>query len=221
MDKKQQISITLCIVIFLMAVAGSIMCFGEIYVVQTKALDHGINLLKFFTVQSNILAGITAFVYIIFLLHKNKTQKPIPVWVRILRLVATLDLIITFLVVALFLGFIVEEGYFSMYVNANFFFHFAIPVLNFFSFTFFEDAPKLKFKHTFYGMAHLCLYIIFYLVMVLTHFDYQTGKIDLLYDWYAFAQAGLLVAFACAIALLGIGYLITFLLYKLNNKRKN
>lgn len=218
MSKSQKISLTLCIVVFVMAVAGSIMCFGELYVVPTKPLDHGIRLLKFFTVQSNILGGVTAFVYIIFLLRKNKTQKDIPFCVRILRYIATIDLIITFLVVALFLGFIYEEGYFMLFVNANFFFHFAIPVINFISFAFFEDAPKMTLKQTLWGMTHMVLYSIFYMTVVITHF--HDGGVDIFYDWYAFAQLGIPFALVCAVIVLSLAYGLAFMLYKLNNRRK-
>ena len=217
MEKKQKIALILNIVIFLLAVIGSIFCFGEIYLVYTKPLDHGIRLLKFFTVQSNVLAGIVSLVYIIFLLRNKKTNKPIPTFVNILKFIATIDLIITFLVVALFLGFIVEEGYFSLYVNANFFFHLAIPVLNFISFIWYEERPKFKFCYTAFGLIHLVLYSVFYLIVVLTH--YQDGAVPLFYDWYGFAQLGLGMAFVCAIVVLGLGYLVAFLLYKINNKK--
>lgn len=218
MNKTQKISLALCLVVFIMAVVGSIMCFGEIYITPTKPLDHGIRLLKFFTVQSNILGGITALIYIIYLIRENKTQKPIPFAVRILRYIATIDLIITFLVVALFLGFIYEEGYFMLFVNANFFFHFAIPVINFISFAFFEDAPKMKTKQTLWGLLHVFLYSIFYMTIVLTHF--HDGGVDIYYDWYAFAQLGIPIAFVCAVIVLALAYGIAFTLYKLNNKRK-
>lgn len=217
MNKKEKISLTLNIIIFLMALFGSILCFGEIYFVPTEHLEHGIRFLKFFTVQSNILAGITVLIYIIFVIRKNKTNKPIPISVRILRYIATIDLIITFSVVALFLGFLAPEGYFSMFVNANFFFHFAIPILNLISFLCFEDAPKLKPKHILCGMSHLLLYSVFYLTVVLTHF--KDGHVDLQYDWYAFAQKGLLVAFACAIVVITITYIVALILYKINNKK--
>lgn len=216
MEKKQKIALILNIIIFLFAVVGSIFCFGEIYLVYTKPLDHGIRLLKFFTVQSNVFAGITALVYIIFVLRQRKTQKPVPKVVHILRYIATIDLVVTFLVVALFLGFIVEEGYFSLYVNANFFFHFAIPVLNLISFVGFENAPKFKFGYTFIGLIHVVLYSIFYLAVVLTHF--KDGAVPLEYDWYAFAHLGLGIAFVCAIIVLGLSYLVSYLLYKINNK---
>ena len=215
MNKKQKTALILNIIIFLMAVVGSVLCFGEIYVVETKRIEHGIRLLKFFTTQSNVFAGITSFVYIIFLLRERKTKKSIPIAVNIVRYIATIDLVITFLVVALFLGFITEEGYFSLYVNANFFFHFAIPVVNFISFAFFENIAKFKFSYTFWGLTHLVLYSIFYLIIVFTHF--HDGAVALEYDWYAFAQFGLGIMFAFAVGIIALGYLTAFLLYKLNN----
>ena len=215
MDKNVKISLVLNIIVFVFAVVGSIFCFGEIYIIYTKPLDHGIRLLKFFTVQSNVFAGITSLLYIIYLLKSNNTKKPIPMTVHILRYIATINLVITFLVVALFLGFIVEEGYFSLYVNANFFFHFAIPVLNTISFVYFEKRPKFKLSHTFVGLIHLALYGIFYFVVVITHFE--GGAVPLEYDWYAFAQLGLGIAFVCAVVVFGLGYFVAFLLYRLNN----
>ena len=217
MSKKQKIALTLNIIIFLFAVTGSIFCFGEIYITYTKPIEHGFKLMKFFTVQSNVLAGLTSLIYIIYILRENKTQRKIPFWVHILRYIATIDLIITFLVVALFLGFIVEEGYFSMYTNANFFFHFMVPVLNLISFVFYEENPRFKFKHTFIGTLHLILYAVFYIVVVLTHFN--NGAIELKYDWYAFAQKGLPIAFICGALVIGVGYLVAYIKKKKKNRK--
>lgn len=216
MNKKCKVALTLNIVIFLMAVIGSILCFGEIYIVFAKPLEHGIKIIKFFTVQSNILAGISALLYVVVLIRNQNSQKQIPLFINILRYIATIDLILTFLVVALFLGFIVEDGYFSLYVNANFFFHFAIPVINFISFIFFEENHECKFKYTFLGITHVIIYAIFYMSVVLSHFE--NGAVDIKYDWYAFAQLGLPVAFVCFVVVLVISYLSAFLLYKVINK---
>lgn len=215
--KKEKVALILNLVIVGLVIIGSIMCFAEIYIVETKPIEHGFKLFKFFTVQSNVFAGITALVYLIYLFRKKKTGKGIPAFVQILRYVATIDLVITFLVVALFLGFIVDEGYFSLYVNANFFYHFAVPVLNLVSFLFFETKPKFKFSYTFVGLIHLILYSIFYLIVVLTHIE--NGAVDLYYDWYAFGQFGIIWAFVSAIVVFGLGYLTAFVLYKLVNKR--
>ena len=218
MEKKQKIALVLNLVVFLMAVAGSILCFCEVYIVYTKPIEHGIGFLKFFTLQSNILAGISAFLYIIFLIRERKTQKHIPLAINMVRYVATIDLILTFLVVALFLGFLVEEGYFSLYVNCNFFFHFTIPVISSVSFVFFEETPKLKLRHSFIALIHVLLYAIFYLIVVLTHF--KDGAVDLAYDWYAFAQRGIPIAFVCAAVVFGISYLTSYGIYRFKNRGK-
>ena len=97
-------------------------------------------------------------------------------------------------------------------------FHFLIPVLNFIVFLFFEEKPRLKFWHTFVGLSHLLAYAIFYLVVVFTHVT--SGSVPLEYDWYAFAQKGLVIAFVCAVVVIALGYLIAFLLYKINNRNQ-
>ncbi|MBQ7453370.1 MAG: hypothetical protein IJS68_03840 [Clostridia bacterium] len=218
MERRDKIALTLNIVVFLMALVGSILCFGEIYIVNTKPIEHGIKLLKFFTLQSNILAGVSALLYVVFFLRERKTERKTPFFVYMLRYIATIDLILTFLVVALFLGFIVEEGYFSLYVNANFFFHFAIPIINFINYIGVERKPLLKLKHTFVGLIHVLLYAIFYIAVVIAHFS--DGAVAIEYDWYAFAQKGLPIAFVCAFVVLGVSYLTAFGLYKGVNKKQ-
>ena len=66
MNKREKISLVLNITVFLMAIVGSILCFGEIQIIYSKPIEHGIKLLKFFTIQSNIFAGIMSMLYIIF-----------------------------------------------------------------------------------------------------------------------------------------------------------
>ena len=217
MNKKQKTALILNICILILVIVGCILSFGEIHIFETKAYDHGIRLLKFFTVQSNILAGITSLLYIIFLVREVKTKKETPVVIHILRYLTAIDLVITFLVVALFLGFIAEDGYFSLYLNSNFLFHFLVPILNIISFAFFEKAPRFRLIYTFIGLTHLIAYAIFYLTNVIIH--YHDGEVELDHDWYAFAHYGLGIAFACAFIILGLGYLISYLLYLINHKQ--
>ena len=219
MNKREKISLGLNIAVFLMAIVGSILCFGEIQIIYSKPIEHGIKLLKFFTIQSNIFAGIMSMLYIIFAIREQRLNKQMPKIIYILKYIATIDLIITFLVVALFLGFITDEGYFSLYVNANFFFHFAIPLINFVCFVWFDKSFDLKIKHTFIGLSHILLYSVFYISVVLSHIT--DGVVPLEFDWYGFAQKGIGVAFVCAIVVLAVGYLTSFLLYKAVKKRQD
>lgn len=218
MDRKQKIALVLNITILALVILGSVLCFAEIQFFPTKAYDHGYRLLKFFTLQSNLLAGIVALTFIIYLFKEIKTQKKIPFFVHILKYISTIDLVITFLVVALFLGFIAEDGYFSLYLNANFLFHFAIPVLDFVGFVFFEEKPRFRFRYTFLGLTHLFLYSIFYMINVFVHL--HNGIVEIEHDWYAFAHFGIGLMFAFAVGVIGIGYLTSFALYKIINRRK-
>ena len=216
MGKKEKIALSCNIVLFLLVIVGSVLAFGEIYIFPTQQIDRGGGLLKFFTVQSNLFGGVTSLLYVIFLLRKRIKGKSIPVSIHVLRFVATIDLLITFLVVALFLGFIVADGYLSLFVNANFLFHFLIPVLNVISFLFFEKKTSLKFWNIFVGLAHLDAYAVFYFVVAFTHF--HDGHVTLEYDWYAFAQFGVGIAIAFAVIVLGLGFLVAYALFSINNK---
>ena len=216
MNSKQKISLFLNIIIVIFCIIGCILCFGGIRFVDVPLLDHGIRNLKFFTVQSNIFAGIMSAVYVFCLIKQKNTNKPIPTTVNVLKFIATIDLAITFLVVACFLGFLVEQGYWSLFVNANLLFHLFIPLIGFVSFVIYEDTPLFRFSFTFVGLIHIFLYSIFYYCVVLTHM--QDGVVDLKYDWYAFAQLGLPMSFVFALILFGLAYLASFTIYKLNNK---
>ena len=218
MDKKQKTALSLNIIIFALVVFGCVLSFAEIQFFPTKAYDHGYRILKFFTMQSNLLAGITSLVYIIYLIREVKTKRKIPLYVHILRYIATIDLVITFLVVALFLGFIAEDGYFSMYLNSNFLFHFLVPVLTIISFVIFEKKPILRFRDTFLGLTHLFAYAVFYMINVFVHL--KDGVVEIEHDWYAFAHFGVGLMFAFAAGVIGIGYLTSFVLYKIINRRK-
>lgn len=218
MNKRQKFALAFNIIILALVIFGSVLSFAEIQFFSTKAYDHGYRLLKFFTLQSNILAGVTSLLYIFYLVREVKKQKAIPKWVNILRYIASIDLIITFLVVALFLGFIAEDGYFSLYLNANFLFHFLVPILTVVSFIFFEKKPVFRFRDTFLGLTHLFLYAIFYTVNVFAHM--HDGVVEIEHDWYAFAHYGTGLMFAFAVGVIGIGYLASFALYKIINRRK-
>ena len=214
MNSKQKTALILNIIIFIFMVVGTIMTFAEIKFVDVTIHEHGLKVLKFFTVQSNLFGGIVSLIYVIYLLRQSKTGKPIPHALNVIKFIATIDLVITFLVVALFLGFIIEDGYFSVFVNANLFFHLLIPLLSFVSFTLYEEKPNFKYRYVFYGIIHLIAYSIFYLIVVLTHME--NGKVAIQYDWYAFAQLGLPIALVIDAILMLMGFLIATLIWKIH-----
>ena len=218
MNKKEKLAFCFNLAIFVFSVFGSVLAFFQIRLTPAPLDDSEYGVIRYFTVQSNVLAGIVALLYLVFYLKNKSADKKVPLPVNILKYVATVDLTITFLVVALFLGFIAPDGYFSVYTNANFFFHLIIPLLNVVSFVYFEPFYLNKKVLTLFGIVHLFLYSVFYQIVALSHFE--NGKVDIKYDWYAFAQNGVIVALLFAVVLLAIGYLTAFAFWKIKIKRK-
>ena len=83
----------------------------------------GISSIKMFTVQSNILTGIVAIVFVVFeVLVLLKKKEKLPPWLLTLKMVTTTGVALTFFVVAFFLSFIaVAQGYsyFILFRNIN------------------------------------------------------------------------------------------------------
>ena len=88
-------------------------CFG---MPEGEALStRGLRSLKYFTVLSNLLFGISCVTYAVFEMKKEKGD--MPEWLRILRLASVCAVSLTFLTVVLFLGRI--YGYRSMFAGNN------------------------------------------------------------------------------------------------------
>ena len=109
-------------------------------------------MLRFFTVESNILMGIAALIFAIneIKVISGKT-KEISTRNYILKLMSTTAVGLTFFVVFAYLGPIATTGVSSLLMNSNLFFHLIIPVLSILNFVLFERTDKLIFKNTLYG----------------------------------------------------------------------
>ena len=93
MNGKQKTALILNIIIFIFMVVGTIMTFAEIKFVDVTIHEHGLKVLKFFTVQSNLFGGIVSLIYVIYLLRQSKTGKPIPHALNVIKFIATIDLV--------------------------------------------------------------------------------------------------------------------------------
>ena len=100
-----------------------------------------LNALKYFTVQSNIFMGISAFISLVYLLFKKDRY---PTWLTILKLISTTCLTLTFLTVIGYLAPLM--GLFNVFLGANLYMHLFIPVVSIFTFIFIEPKVDLKFK---------------------------------------------------------------------------
>lgn len=219
--KYIKVSLVINIIITLLTIIASVIMFsgfkfmkGEYVLESTR-----IGMFRFFTVDSNIFMGIIAFIFSIKEIKILKGEiDNIDKNMYILKLMATVGVALTFFTVFGYLGPISEGGIPSMIKNSNLFFHFIIPVLSVINFVIFERTSNLKFKTTFIGILPTLLYAIYYITNILIHME--EGKISPKYDWYWFAQGGIIQIVIVMPLMLGISYIISLLLWQLNKKRE-
>ena len=222
MNKKSiKISLVLNILIIVMVIAASIMMFtgfrfmhGYEIVLQTTKLE----MLKFFTVQSNMFMGLVALLFLIKEIKVIKNHdKDISTIYYILKLIGTTSVGLTFFIVFAYLGPISKDGIPSMLMNSNLFFHLLIPVISILDFVLFEKTNKLVFKSTVYGLSLTFIYAVYYLINVLIHVD--NGKVSPVYDWYWFVQNGVWTAIIVVPIIFIVTYIISLLLWKTNKTK--
>ena len=158
-------------------------------------ITFGLENLKYFTVQSNILCGLVAVIYLIteFLRghgrplssHDDPATKEnaCPTWVMTLKLAATAAVMVTFLVVACFFGPI--YGYGQLYLGSNLFFHLIIPLLGLAEFCLLDGM--LPFRNTFPAGTPALIYGCVYLANILIN---GMGTWPNSNDWYGFMNWG-------------------------------
>ena len=215
---KIKISLIINIIIFILTLIATIIMFsGFSFMNMYKPVleTTKIEMLKFFTVQSNIFAGIVSLLFAtkqIKLLKDNNYD--IPKIYYILKLMATTAVGLTFFVVFAYLGPISKDGIPSMLMNSNLFFHLIIPVLCILNFILFEKNNKLNFKYTFYGLIPTVIYAFYYLINILIHME--NGRVSPIYDWYWFVQNGVWTAIIIMPLMLLITYIISLIIWRLN-----
>ena len=183
MKTRDKISVCLNIVIAVLVVGYTVWMMAGI---EGPLADRGAAALKFFTVDSNILMGITAVIAAVL---KIKRKGELPRWALALYLVAAASVMLTFLVVALILAPFVPTGYFSLFLKYNFFFHFFVPVLGAVDFIFFEDGRRLRFRACFLALIPVVLYAIYYIVPLMVTAA-PDGTVNAARDWYMFFRLG-------------------------------
>lgn len=171
--------------------------------------------LKYFTVQSNIFMGISAFISLFYLLFKKDRY---PTWLTILKLISTTCLTLTFLTVMGYLAPLM--GLFNVFLGANLYMHLFIPVVSIFTFIFIEPKVDLIFKWNLFSIIPSGTYGTIYIICLAVNNDY--GNIDG-WDWYAFGTYGLGVGFVMLIGLNLVAFgssIGLYLLYKKVRKKE-
>ena len=173
---------------------------------------------SYFTVQSNTFMGIVSLLFAIKEIQVIKgTKKTIPFKYYMLKMIATIAVSLTFLVVFAYLGFMVKGGIRSMLRNGNLFYHFIIPIISIMNFIIYEKTNKIKFKHTIYGLLPTILYEIYYIINILLNM--KNGQVSTEYDWYYLLQNGVSMSIIVAPLMLTITYILTFIIWRLNRKK--
>lgn len=221
--KQLLISILFNTIILIMTIIASYMMFTGIRFTNNNEIileSSKLGMLKFFTVQSNLLMGIVSIIYIIKQIDLlNKKIVKLPSWCSILKLTSTTAVTLTFVVVFLYLSRLTGSGVRPLLANSNLFFHLLIPILSIITFIFFERNKDIKFKDNLISIIPVALYELFYLTNVLIHME--NHRISPKYDWYYFVQTDIKNIYIVIPTMLIITYIISIILWFTNEKILN
>lgn len=200
------------------AIIMSIMGIKFMYGYEPSSEITGVPIYSYFTIQSNIFMGIVSFIFANreYQVLKGK-KREISRFFYILKYVATVSVSLTFFVVFAYLGFVTKGGHIPLIRNSNLFFHLIIPVVSILSFVFLEKTDVIKQRDALYAVIPTFLYELYYVSNILINM--KNGKIIPSNDWYSIAKNGLLVSLIVAPAMLGITYLLSITIRKLNRKK--
>lgn len=207
------------VVIFILEVLACFwMASGFVFHTSDTALSApGITMLKYFTVDSNILMGICAMAAAMneWKVLTGKKQH-LDSWVYTMKLVGTVGVTLTMLITIFFLTPTTAAvyGWFGSFKNSNFFLHLLNPILSIYVFVFFEKSQTISFKHTFTGIVPMLVYSVYYVAESLIHSS--NNVVGEGYDWYGFFVYGTKSAAFILPILILVTYFISFVLWKWN-----
>ena len=187
MKKKQILSLALNILIFVLAVLGTVMMMTGTVSDGTEQLSAlGTAALKYFTVDSNLLAGFSAAVSALCLLQVlSGKKKAVPGAADALRLIAVACVSLTALMVLVYLAPEAPEGFGSLYRGPNFLFHCVIPLLAVADQLIRHSAEPLPFSVNFLSPLPMLSYGVWYSYPFLTEAKVSPDR-----DFYGFFKNG-------------------------------
>ena len=175
---------------------------------------------RFFTVDSNILMGISAAFMAIAQMQVIKgKRKSISTALYVLKLASTVAVAITMLVTVFYLGFVIPTGFFSLFYHSNFIMHLAVPVLSIVVFVLYEKTDCIALKHNLFSYIPLVLYGIYYAIATFSHM--KNGVVEKGYDWYQFFKFGTKSVLLVYPFFAGFVFLLSYVLWKLNRAGKS
>ena len=176
--------------------------------------------LKYFTVDSNVLAGLVALAFVIVQLMIAKGRlTTIPKFFYALKLAGTAGVTLTMMVTICFLIPQFGKDWLVLFMNNNLFFHLIVPLICIIDFIFFVPVPENKpvpLKYSFAGTVPMALYAVFYTTNIITHLG--NGLPIKTYDWYNFLGGKLSNAFIAVPAMIIVTWLLSLALWAANNR---
>lgn len=174
--------------------------------------------LKYFTADSNILAGIVALIYVIVETRKKELSQKASLFVHCLKLAATAGVTLTMLVTFFFLIPQFGDDWLVLFMDNNLFFHLIVPVLCIVSYIFLEpDAKVITFVQTLFGIIPMLIYALFYTINIIVHLG--NGMPLKEYDWYGFLGDKISNAFIAIPVMLLVTWAIVLALWWANRKK--
>ena len=189
MNIRKKISVCLNLLIILTVIFSTVSLFIGFHFMGQSGLFEplGLKSFKYFTVDSNILAALVSFIYLIYILNPANKSHKLSILMYVLKLAATTGVTLTMLVTVFFLA-PGAEHYYDLFLNTNFFMHLLTPLLCIITFVFFEPVEKNSFLLSFTGIIPMLLYALYYIPNILLHLE--GGKTSYEYDWYGFLASG-------------------------------
>ena len=174
-----------------------------------------LGMLKFFTVDSNILMGIVALIALIYeyKVLKGKIEN-IPNYVYVLKLIGTTSVTLTMMVTIFFL--VPQSGIGVLIAESNSMLHVINPVVSIIALLLYEKN-NINFKYTFMSIIPMALYAVYYVYGCLTHV--VDGKVLPTYDWYGFFMLGPNSIYIVLPIVFVITYIFGLVLWKLSKEK--
>ena len=219
MNKREKLSIIFNCLIFIFTLFATIsMIIGFKFMGQLEVLsERNFKSFKYFTVDSNVFAGLISLAYLIYkLTPAGKKQTTLPGAFYILKLAASTGVTLTMMVTVFYLAPTSNGNFLHYFLNSNFFMHLITPLLCIISFIFFEAAEPQKLIMSVPGIIPMLLYSFFYTPNVLLHLD--NGKVVRAYDWYNFLAGGAQTVWIVVPVLYLITWIFALGLWALNRK---
>lgn len=221
MKRERNTAISYALLFLLEIIAVAWMASGIRFSSGPSVLSaNRLEMLRYFTVDSNILMGIVAAVIAwenLQVLQGKKEQ--VPGGCYYWNLAATTGVALTFLVTVGFLAPQFGKTWYQLFQDSNFLMHLIAPVTAILLFIFAEGHRMNCFPATLSGLVPMAIYAAYYCVNAIVHAE--NGIVPESEDWYGFLRAGSLKRGPAVILIFIAGtWLITFALWALQQKRQ-